>query len=90
MRSGLMSTKIFEFGQVRPEYAVSVLNERAVRAVAQWVYNTAPTRVNELPLSAVSLPAVAVDPAEAERCKVPDFAKAMGHEEKWKLHNNCK
>jgi hypothetical protein len=31
-----------------------------------------------------------VDPAEAARCKVPDFAKAMGHEEKWKLHNNCK
>jgi hypothetical protein len=31
-----------------------------------------------------------VDPAEAGRCKVPDFAKAMGHEEKWKLHNNCK
>jgi hypothetical protein len=32
----------------------------------------------------------ALDPAEAERCKVPDFAKAMGHEEKWKLHNNCR
>ena len=31
-----------------------------------------------------------IDPAEAERCKVPDFAKAIGHEEKWKLHNNCK
>jgi hypothetical protein len=31
-----------------------------------------------------------VDAREAERCKVPDFAKAMGHEEKWKLHNNCK
>jgi hypothetical protein len=31
-----------------------------------------------------------VDPAEAERCKVPEFAKALGHEEKWKLHNNCK
>jgi len=30
-----------------------------------------------------------VDPAEAERCRVPDFAKAIGHEEKWKLHNNC-
>lgn len=27
---------------------------------------------------------------EAERCQVPAFAKAMGHEEKWKLHNNCK
>jgi len=30
-----------------------------------------------------------VDPAEAERCKVPEYARAMGHEEKWKLHNNC-
>ena len=30
------------------------------------------------------------EPAEAQRCKVPDFAKAMGHEEKWKLHNNCR
>ena len=29
-----MSTKIFEFGQVRPEYGVPVLNERAVRAAA--------------------------------------------------------
>ena len=31
-----------------------------------------------------------VDPAEAERCKVPDFAKAMGHEAMWKLHDHCK
>ena len=28
--------------------------------------------------------------AEVERCKVPEFAKAMGHEDKWKLHNNCR
>ena len=34
-------------------------------------------------------PTPAVDPAEAERCKVPEFAKAIGHVEKWKLHNNC-
>jgi hypothetical protein len=31
----------------------------------------------------------ASDAAEQARCKVPEFAKAMGHEEKWKLHNNC-
>jgi hypothetical protein len=24
-----------------------------------------------------------------ERCRVPEFAKKMGHEEKWKLHNGC-
>jgi len=25
---------------------------------------------------------------QAELCKVPDFTKAIGHEAKWKLHNN--
>jgi Domain of unknown function (DUF4395) len=27
--------------------------------------------------------------AEEERCRVPEFAKKLGHEEKWKLHNGC-
>ncbi len=31
-----------------------------------------------------------IDPVEAERCKVPDFAKALGHEAMWKLHNHCR
>ena len=30
-----------------------------------------------------------LSPAEAQRCQVPEFAKRMGHEEKWKLHNGC-
>jgi hypothetical protein len=30
-----------------------------------------------------------VSPTEEERCRVPEFAKKMGHEEKWKLHNGC-
>lgn len=40
--------------------------------------------------ASVSAPAAALDPAEVERCKVPDFAKAIGHEAKWKEHNNCR
>jgi hypothetical protein len=32
----------------------------------------------------------AVAPADAIRCQVPEWAKAVGHEEMWKLHNNCK
>jgi hypothetical protein len=40
--------------------------------------------------ASASAPLSALDPAEEERCKVPGFAKAIGHEEKWKLHNNCK
>lgn len=27
--------------------------------------------------------------APEERCRVPEFAKKMGHEDKWKLHNGC-
>lgn len=42
------------------------------------------------PRADAAVAASPIDAAEAERCKVPDFAKAMGHEEKWKLHNNCK
>ena len=34
-------------------------------------------------------PAAPKDPAEVERCQVPAFAKAIGHEDMWKRHNNC-
>lgn len=61
-----------------------------VGGIAQWVYNTGPQNVKIAQKAGTSAPAAPIDPAEAERCKVPDFAKAMGHEEKWKLHNNCK
>lgn len=53
--------------------------------VAQWVKHTQPPTAASVPASGA-----VVDAAEAERCKVPDFAKALGHEEMWKLHNNCK
>jgi hypothetical protein len=31
----------------------------------------------------------AAQATDAARCKVPAFAKALGHEQMWKLHNNC-
>jgi hypothetical protein len=60
-----------------------------VGLVTIWVARNDP---HATAFQAVAAPTVQapVDPAEAERCKVPEFAKAMGHEEKWKLHNNCK
>jgi hypothetical protein len=53
--------------------------------VAQWVKHTQPPKAAAAPAAGA-----VVDAAEVERCKVPDFAKALGHEEMWKLHNNCK
>jgi hypothetical protein len=61
-----------------------------VGVIAQWVYSTGPQKPAQAAQAGISSPAAPIDPTEAERCKVPDFAKAMGHEEKWKLHNNCK
>jgi hypothetical protein len=61
----------------------------SVGGIAQWVYGTHPQTARQVEQSGTSAPAT-MDPAEIERCKVPDFAKAIGHEEKWKLHNNCK
>lgn len=72
------------------QFVMLVLLAILVSAAAQWVYRTAPPSLQQEPQAAPAPSATVTDPAEAERCKVPDFAKAMGHEEKWKLHNNCK
>lgn len=67
----------------------------AVSAVALQVYRApAPAAATAAaqPLTPAAPAARADSPAaqaEAERCKVPDFAKAIGHEALWKLHNKC-
>jgi hypothetical protein len=70
--------------------AIVIVFAVTVSAIAQWVYSTSPSRSVEFEEPVTTQSAVPIDPAEAERCKIPDFAKAMGHEDKWKLHNNCK
>jgi hypothetical protein len=67
------------------EIVILVAFAALLAGVAQWVKHTQPPRAAAAPVSAPE-----GDAAEAERCKVPDFAKALGHEEMWKLHNNCK
>jgi hypothetical protein len=62
----------------------------AIVGIFQWVYSTAPKRASEAAQPVAGQPSAPIDPAEAERCKVPEFAKRIGHEEQWKLHNNCK
>jgi hypothetical protein len=50
------------------------------------VLNTARSQVSSKDPASQASPASS---AEEERCRVPEFAKKMGHEEKWKLHNGC-
>jgi hypothetical protein len=42
------------------------------------------------PAEAVAAPSQSAAPAAADECTPPDWAVAMGHAEKWKLHHNCK
>ncbi len=72
------------------QIAIVALFAVLVGGIAQWVYSTGSQNPRQAQLANISTPTTLIDPAEAERCKVPDFAKALGHEEKWKLHNNCK
>ena len=61
----------------------------AIVGVSQWVYRTAALTPRGGAAVESAQRAAPTDPAEIERCKVPAFAKAIGHEEKWKLHNHC-
>jgi hypothetical protein len=78
----------------RPQVSLSQLGVLmlfivAVIFIAQSVYSTGRQKTGQPQSGTAAASTAPIDPAEAERCKVPDFAKAMGHEEKWKLHNNC-
>jgi hypothetical protein len=64
----------------------------AVLGGARWVsHNAMPTPAQWQNPAASSAPTAgaATDPAEVARCQVPSFAKAIGHEAMWKLHNGC-
>lgn len=78
------------FGVSSPQISIVAAFVGLVIVVAQWVYSTGTQKLTQVPQASASVISIPVDPAEAERCKVPEFAKALGHEEKWKLHNNCK
>ena len=73
------------------QLVVLVLFFVGVGAAWQWVYHSAvPGLTPAVPRASTATPAGNPDPAEVARCTVPEFAKAMGHEDKWKLHNNCR
>ena len=61
----------------------------AVVIAGDWVANNDPYASARLSPSETST-AVSLSPEESARCTVPEFAKKLGHEEMWKLHNNCK
>jgi hypothetical protein len=72
-------------GSRATEIVILVTFAALLVGVTQWVEPPQPPKAAAAPAAAP-----VVDAAEAERCRVPDFAKALGHEAMWKLHNNCK
>lgn len=60
----------------------------AVAFAGSWVANNDPYAIARASTQTNAIEAK--DPQESARCTVPEFAKKLGHEEMWKLHNNCK
>jgi hypothetical protein len=85
------------------QLAVVALFALAISGIAPLVYGqngqkiakpetaavTATAKVEAAPVALTTVK-TAAEIAEIERCTVPGYAKLMGHEEKWKQHNNCK
>ncbi len=61
----------------------------AIALVASQAFPAAESLATQPAMLAPGVAATAAA-TEADRCKPPAFAVALGHEEKWKLHNNCK
>jgi hypothetical protein len=77
-----------------PQIAVLTLFTASISGIAPLVYSTGTQQTGQPTIvkkqdAVTPTHSTAIDPAEAERCKVPEFAKKIGHEDKWKLHNNC-
>ena len=47
------------------------------------------SQLDTAPVQRPAAAASATSPADEERCRVPEFAKRMGHEQMWKQHNGC-
>ena len=83
------------WGIALPQAAVLVLFVGAITLAKGWVDRTGAVQggfddmatLEEMGLKPTSGESSA---AEAERCKVPAFAKALGHEAMWKQHNGCR
>ncbi|HEX5783656.1 MAG TPA: hypothetical protein VFY35_02905 [Burkholderiaceae bacterium] len=97
-----MSSRLFQFGEEIDGYPVRVLNERAVRAAAGLLLlgNFQPTRwfvlifLLDMGVQGAAQRGVVTGEsptveADAQRCQVPAFAKALGHEQMWKQHHHC-
>lgn len=81
------------WGITLPQAAVLVLFVGAFVAAKGWVDATGPMQgfdeMATLEEMGLKPTAGAVSADEAKRCEVPSFAKAIGHEAQWKLHNGC-
>lgn len=71
---------------VGAQVAVAVIYVAMLFVLGPILYSAAPQQ--QITNSEEETPQISK--SEEERCRVPEFAKKMGHEEKWKLHNNCR
>ena len=82
------------WGMALPQAAVLVLFVGAITLAKGWVDRTGAVQGGFDDMATLEEMGLKPTPgatgaAEAERCQVPAFAKAIGHEAMWKQHNGC-
>jgi len=81
------------WGIALPQLAVLALFVIATLLARGWVNATGPLggfdEMATLEEMGVAPTSGAASKADSTRCEVPAFAKAIGHEAQWKLHNGC-
>ena len=81
------------WGIALPQAAVLLLFVGALTLAKDWVDQTGPLGgfddMATLEEMGIQPTAGAASAPDVERCQVPAFAKAIGHEAQWKLHNGC-
>ena len=82
------------WGIALPQAAMLVLFVGAITLAKGWVDRTGAVQggfddMATLEEMGLKPTAGETSAAEAERCQVPAFAKALGHEAMWKQHNGC-
>lgn len=81
------------WGLPLPQAAVLLVFVAVLVAAKAWVDRTGPVggfdEMATLEEMGIKPSSGATPAEETERCKVPAFAKVIGHEDMWKQHNGC-
>ena len=75
--------------RLQPRWPQGLVVVAFLGVVAATAQTLEPSAATSRAGATAQTPAAAAQGTDEERCRVPEFAKEIGHEAMWKRHNNC-